>query len=90
MIGLDDELMKIMDRIYEDWPNLKVISILGMGGIGKTTLARTIYRHPLIIERFEIHARVTVSQYYSPRTFWRNLPCRFNEIVSRTNERRRD
>ncbi|KAK6803946.1 hypothetical protein RDI58_001730 [Solanum bulbocastanum] len=39
---------------------LEVVSIVWMGGIGKTTLANKIYNDQFIMSQFEIRAKVTV------------------------------
>ncbi|XP_031101551.1 putative late blight resistance protein homolog R1B-14 [Ipomoea triloba] len=41
---------------------LQVIPLVGEGGIGKTTLAKKVYAHPITIASFHIRAWVVVSQ----------------------------
>lgn len=66
MVGFGGELMKIKSRLCgEPSSPLEIIPIVGMGGIGKTTLALNAYGDPLTMERFQIRAWVTVSQDYS-------------------------
>ncbi|XP_073147207.1 putative late blight resistance protein homolog R1B-14 [Henckelia pumila] len=64
MVGLDGELMTIMDWLTSSSSKLEVMSIVGMGGIGKTTLARNVFDDPLIVYQFDIRSWVTVSQEY--------------------------
>ncbi|KAL0384881.1 UNVERIFIED_CONTAM: Disease resistance protein RPP13 [Sesamum radiatum] len=54
-------------RLMGPPPNLVVFAIVGVGGIGKTTLARNLYDDPSVISRFKIRAWVTISQDYNVR-----------------------
>ncbi|KZV15987.1 hypothetical protein F511_14353 [Dorcoceras hygrometricum] len=65
MVGFDEDLIQIMDTLTGDESNLHILSVVGMGGIGKTTLARHIFSNPLIMYHFDLHAWVTISQEYS-------------------------
>ncbi|KAH6783180.1 hypothetical protein C2S52_008139 [Perilla frutescens var. hirtella] len=76
-IGLEEDLMKIMDFLCggssESQKKRQIISIVGMGGIGKTTLARNAYEDRLVMESFPVRAWVTVSQDYKPQNVFSNL-----------------
>ncbi|KAK4433094.1 putative late blight resistance proteinR1A-10 [Sesamum alatum] len=65
MVGFEEDLLAIKTRLCGESRKLQFVPIYGMGGIGKTTLARNAYDDPLIIQHFDIRAWVTVSQDYS-------------------------
>ncbi|XP_073036549.1 putative late blight resistance protein homolog R1C-3 [Primulina eburnea] len=65
MVGFDEDLIQIMETLTGDESNLQILSIVGMGGIGKTTLAKNVLKNPLIVNHFDLRAWVTISQQYS-------------------------
>ncbi|XP_073126202.1 putative late blight resistance protein homolog R1B-14 isoform X2 [Henckelia pumila] len=65
VVGFDEDLMVIKEMLYEDAAKLQIIPIVGMGGIGKTTLARRAYEDSIVSDQyFDICAWITVSQEY--------------------------
>ncbi|KAH6834082.1 hypothetical protein C2S53_013369 [Perilla frutescens var. hirtella] len=67
MVGFDEDLIKIKEVLCEESSRLKVVSIVGMGGIGKTTLARNIFADSYIAYHFHTCAWATVSHGYRLR-----------------------
>ncbi|KAK4437304.1 Disease susceptibility protein LOV1 [Sesamum alatum] len=65
MVGFEDGLLQVMDVLIRDESNLQILPIVGMGGIGKTTLARNAFNHPYIVNRFDILTWITISQEYN-------------------------
>ncbi|KAL0441033.1 UNVERIFIED_CONTAM: putative disease resistance protein RGA1 [Sesamum radiatum] len=65
MVGFDERLLQVVDELTRDESNLQILPIVGMGGIGKTTLAQNAFDHPYIVNRFYIRIWFTISQQHS-------------------------
>ncbi|KAJ9553993.1 hypothetical protein OSB04_018038 [Centaurea solstitialis] len=67
VVGLHRDAEIIRDKLTEDTKQLCVVSIVGMGGQGKTTLATKLFNDPFIKYHFHIRAWATISQTYVRR-----------------------
>ncbi|XP_027172634.1 putative late blight resistance protein homolog R1B-16 [Coffea eugenioides] len=64
IVGLHDETETIVNQLTRGSMKLDMVSILGMPGLGKTTLAKKIYNDPRIRHHFHVQAWCHVSQAY--------------------------
>ncbi|KAK1323913.1 putative disease resistance RPP13-like protein 3 [Acorus calamus] len=65
IVGLDQEVKEIMGRLRDGDGRRCTISIFGMGGLGKTTLARKVYIRAKASMQFGCLDWVTVSNEYN-------------------------
>ncbi|KAG5601807.1 hypothetical protein H5410_033177 [Solanum commersonii] len=64
VVGFKKYTASIMQKLTQGTQELDVISIFGMPGLGKTTLAREVYNNPSIINYFDVKVWCSVSQEY--------------------------
>lgn len=66
LIGLDEDLMALKERLCGQSSKLQIIPIVGVDGIGKTALAKTLYKDPLITSHFDTRVWLAFSRDYGP------------------------
>ncbi|XP_027082868.1 disease resistance protein RPM1-like [Coffea arabica] len=63
LVGIDQPKQHLISMLLEGHDyQLKVISVVGMAGLGKTTLVKKVHEDPKVRKNFPVRAWVTVSQ----------------------------
>ncbi|GMH22739.1 hypothetical protein Nepgr_024582 [Nepenthes gracilis] len=85
IIGMDDDIASLADQLVTDQDH-KVVVISGMGGLGKTTLARKVYHHSKIRGHFSGFAWAHISQQFQTRSVIIGI---LQKIIPETDAERR-
>ncbi|KAH0681826.1 hypothetical protein KY289_019578 [Solanum tuberosum] len=73
-VGHEEDEAKMIDQLLDKHDSeLDVISIVGMPGLGKTTLANKVYNNTLVASHFNVRAWCTVSQKYNKSKVLREI-----------------
>ncbi|XP_075673417.1 disease resistance protein RPP13-like [Castanea sativa] len=67
VVGFDHDTEELEKQLIEGSSQLNVVSIIGMGGLGKTTLAKKIYNKNNVKNYFDFRCWVYVSHEYRIR-----------------------
>ncbi|KAI3914413.1 hypothetical protein MKW92_025815 [Papaver armeniacum] len=60
--GFEEHTKTLLFELMKDEEERRVVSIIGVGGLGKTTLAKIIYRHDTINSHFDCCGWTSISQ----------------------------
>ncbi|KAL7205169.1 hypothetical protein ACSBR2_018156 [Camellia fascicularis] len=83
LVGIEDAKRRLLGWLMDKELQRAVISVVGMGGSGKTTLVAKAYNNQTVKQHFHCYAWITVSQTYVVDDLLRSM---IKEFYSATEE----
>ena len=83
LVGIEKPKRQLIDLLFQEEQGKVVIPIYGMGGLGKTTVAKQVFDDPKVKKRFKMHAWVTVSQSFNLKELLRDLVQQLHKVIGK-------
>ncbi|WOH07600.1 hypothetical protein DCAR_0727033 [Daucus carota subsp. sativus] len=62
VVGFEDDARRLVEQLLGGKKQLQFISVVGMAGLGKTTLVKKVFDEPSVVYHFYVRAWTTVTQ----------------------------
>ncbi|KAH0657476.1 hypothetical protein KY289_026224 [Solanum tuberosum] len=86
IVGFEEETNWIIRKLTSGLADLDVISITGMPGSGKTTLAYKVYNDKLVSSHFDLRSWCTVGQEYDEKKLLHTIFNQVSDLDSKLSE----
>ncbi|ONI29854.1 hypothetical protein PRUPE_1G217800 [Prunus persica] len=87
VVGLENSAEELVKHLVKKEFSHRIVSIWGMGGLGKTTLAKQIYRHNEVRRHFGCFVWICISQQFQVRSVWEEILIK---LISATTAQREE
>lgn len=64
LVGIGEPKKQLIEWLMKNDSGRQVVSVAGMGGLGKTTLVNQVYDDPKVKKLFKVHAWITVTRSF--------------------------
>ncbi|KAF7847351.1 hypothetical protein BT93_L3061 [Corymbia citriodora subsp. variegata] len=81
LVGIDELREEIIKWLVDGESGLKVLSISGMGGLGKTTLAKRVYDNQQVKANIQSHAWINISQSHKIENILRDMIVQLHKEI---------
>ncbi|KAJ6933237.1 hypothetical protein NC651_008601 [Populus alba x Populus x berolinensis] len=73
LVGIDKPKRQLIEWLLERKSGREVVSVVGMGGLGKSTLVKKVYDDPDVKKQFKFRAWITVSQSFKKEELLKDI-----------------
>ncbi|KAI5409157.1 disease resistance protein RPM1 [Lathyrus oleraceus] len=79
VLGFEEPRKRLIDWMVKGRDERTVVSVVGMGGQGKTTLAKKVFDSKDLVRHFDSRVWITVSQSYNVEDLLREMLIKFSK-----------
>ncbi|KAF3638048.1 putative late blight resistance protein -like protein R1B-14 isoform 2 [Capsicum annuum] len=83
IVGFENESEKIIQYLIRGTNEIDVVPVVGMGGQGKTTIAKKVYNNGSIVRHFDVRAWCIISQSYNRRDLLQEI---FSQVTGKEDK----
>nr|TKS01274.1 uncharacterized protein D5086_0000177570 [Populus alba] len=73
LVGIEKPKRQLIEWLLERKSGREVVSVVGMGGLGKSTLVKKVYDDPDVKKQFKFRAWITVSQSFKKEELLKDI-----------------
>lgn len=73
LVGMEGEIKYLVSLMVDEEKQWHAISIFGMGGMGKSAVAKKLFNHDVIRKHFQAFAWVYVAKGYQTEKIWEDI-----------------
>ena len=81
LVGISEPKKQLIEWLMGNDSGRQVVSVVGMGGLGKTTLVKQVYEDPKVKKRFKVHAWITVSQSFKTKELLKDVVQQIFRVI---------
>ncbi|XP_047947101.1 putative disease resistance protein At1g50180 [Salvia hispanica] len=82
-VGMEKDIKLLVSKVKDETRRRRVVKIYGMGGLGKTTLARKVYNHTDL--QSYARAWVCITQQFQPKAVFADILKQLDSSVKQTD-----
>ncbi|KAM5573623.1 disease resistance protein RPM1-like [Rosa sericea] len=81
LVAIGERKKQLIELLMKEDSGRQVVPIVGMGGLGKTTLVKQVYEDPKVQKRFKVHAWITVSRSFKISQLLRHMINKIFKVI---------
>lgn len=83
LVAIGEPKRQLIELLMQEGGNTgrQAVAVVGMGGLGKTTLAKQVYKDARVKKNFKVHAWITVSQSFKIKQLLRHIVEKIFKVI---------